>query len=236
MGHALCEMIANRSDCRVVAGIDQQDGEQNGIPVYDSLEKLDGKGDVIIDFSAPAAVEKALTYCEAHKMPIVVCTTGLSEELQLKVVQLSRIVPVFKSANMSIGINLLSELCKRASAILGADYDVEIVEQHHHNKLDAPSGTALMPGRCHQRREQRRISLCLRPFLCAPEARPQGDRHQLRARRQHRGRPRGAVLRSGRGHHPQAYCIFPQCFCKWRNKCCCLSCKKGGRACTIWVT
>ena len=144
MGHALCEMIANRSDCRVVAGIDQQDGEQNGIPVYDSLEKLDGKGDVIIDFSAPAAVEKALTYCEAHKMPIVVCTTGLSEELQLKVVQLSRIVPVFKSANMSIGINLLSELCKRASAILGADYDVEIVEQHHHNKLDAPSGTALM--------------------------------------------------------------------------------------------
>ena len=139
MGHALCEMIANRSDCRVVAGIDQQDGEQNGIPVYDSLEKLDGKGDVIIDFSAPAAVEKALTYCEAHKMPIVVCTTGLSEELQLKVVQLSRIVPVFKSANMSIGINLLSELCKRASAILGADYDVEIVEQHHHNKLDAPS-------------------------------------------------------------------------------------------------
>ena len=124
MGHALCEMIANRSDCRVVAGIDQQDGEQNGIPVYDSLDKLDGKGDVIIDFSAPAAVEKALTYCEAHK--------------------LSRIVPVFKSANMSIGINLLSELCKRASAILGADYDVEIVEQHHHNKLDAPSGTALM--------------------------------------------------------------------------------------------
>ena len=226
MGHALCEMIANRSDCRVVAGIDQQDGEQNGIPVYDSLDKLDGKGDVIIDFSAPAAVEKALTYCEAHKMPIVVCTTGLSEELQLKVVQLSRIVPVFKSANMSIGINLLSELCKRASAILGADYDVEIVEQHHHNKLDAPSGTALMLADAINE-EQRRISLCLRPFLCAPEARPQGDRHQLRARRQHRGRPRGAVLRSGRGHHPQAYCIFPQCFCKWRNKCCCLSCKKG---------
>ena len=200
MGHALCEMIANRSDCRVVAGIDQQDGEQNGIPVYDSLDKLDGKGDVIIDFSAPAAVEKALTYCEAHKMPIVVCTTGLSDELQLKVVQLSRIVPVFKSANMSIGINLLSELCKRASAILGADYDVEIVEQHHDlhiiDRGAAPPQQAGCPqrhcpdaGRCHQRREQRRISLCLRPFLCAPEARPQGDRHQLRARRQHRGRP-----------------------------------------------
>ncbi len=144
MGHVLCDMIAQRDDCCVVAGIDVKDGEQNGIPVYDSLEKLNGKGDVVIDFSSPAAVEKALPYCEAHKLPIVVCTTGLSEELQLKVVQLSRTVPVFKSANMSMGINVLSELCKRASAILGVNYDVEIVEQHHHNKLDAPSGTALM--------------------------------------------------------------------------------------------
>ena len=108
------------------------------------LLSLGGKGDVVIDFSAPAAVEKALPYCEAHKLPIVVCTTGLSEGLQLKLVQLSRSIPVFKSANMSMGINVLSELCKRASAILGANYDIEIVEQHHHNKLDAPSGTALM--------------------------------------------------------------------------------------------
>ena len=122
MGHVLCDMIAQREDCCVVAGIDMKDGEQNGIPVYDSLEKLNGKGDVIIDFSSPAAVEKALPYCQTHKMPIVVCTTGLSEELQLKVVQLSRSVPVFKSANMSMGINVLAELCK----------------------LDAPSGTALM--------------------------------------------------------------------------------------------
>ena len=128
MGHVLCDMIAQREDCCVVAGIDVKDGEQNGIPVYDSLEKLNGKGDVVIDFSSPAAVEKALPYCEAHKLPIVVCTTGLSEELQLKVVQLSRTVPVFKSANMSMGINVLSELCKRASAILGVNYDVEIVE------------------------------------------------------------------------------------------------------------
>ena len=142
MGHVLCDMIAQREDCCVVAGIDMKDGEQNGIPVYDSLEKLNGKGDVIIDFSSPAAVEKALPYCQTHKLPIVVCTTGLSEELQLKVVQLSRTVPVFKSANMSMGINVLSELCKRASAILGVNYDVEIVEQHHHNKLDAPSGTS----------------------------------------------------------------------------------------------
>ena len=90
MGHVLCDMIAQREDCCVVAGIDVKDGEQNGIPVYDSLEKLNGKGDVVIDFSSPAAVEKALPYCEAHKLPIVVCTTGLSEELHLKVVQHAR--------------------------------------------------------------------------------------------------------------------------------------------------
>ena len=167
MGHALCEMIANRSDCRVVAGIDQQDGEQNGIPVYDSLDKLDGKGDVIIDFSSPAAVEKALPYCEAHKLPIVVCTTGLSEELQLKVVQLSRTVPVFKSANMSMGINVLSELCKRASAILGVNYDVEIVEQHHHNKLDAPSGTALMLADAINEENTARTIMCTTAPPCA---------------------------------------------------------------------
>ena len=76
MGHVLCDMIAQREDCCVVAGIDMKDGEQNGIPVYDSLEKLNGKGDVIIDFSSPAAVEKALPYCQTHKLPIVVCTTG----------------------------------------------------------------------------------------------------------------------------------------------------------------
>ena len=146
MGHVLCDMIAQREDCCVVAGIDMKDGEQNGIPVYDSLEKLNGKGDVIIDFSSPAAVEKALPYCQTHKLPIVVCTTGLSEELQLKVVQLSRSVPVFKSANMSMGINVLAELCKRASAVLGINYDIEIVEKHHKLKKDAPSGTALALG------------------------------------------------------------------------------------------
>ncbi len=144
MGHVLCDMIAQRTDCRVVAGLDIADGEQNGIPVYDSPEKLAGRGDVVIDFSSPAAVENLLPYCAAHKLPAVICTTGLSEDLQLRIVQLSAAVPVCKSANMSMGINVHVELCKRASAILGPGYDVEIIEQHHHNKLDAPSGTALM--------------------------------------------------------------------------------------------
>ena len=197
MGHVLCDMIAQRDDCCVVAGIDVKDGEQNGISVYDSLEKLNGKGDVVIDFSSPAAVEKALPYCEAHKLPIVVCTTGLSEELQLKVVQLSRTVPVFKSANMSMGINVLSELCKRASAILGVNYDVEIVEQHHHNKLDAPSGTALM-------------------LADAINEQNDGAYHYVYDRSS--VRPRGAVLRPGRSDHPQAHCLFPQHLCQRRHQ------------------
>ena len=159
MGHVLCDLIAQREDCRVIAGIDVKDGEQNGIPVYDSLDKLEGKGDVIIDFSSPAAVEKALPYCETHKLPIVVCTTGLSEELQLKVVQLSRSIPVFKSANMSMGINVLSELCKRASAILGVNYDVEIVEQHHHNKLDALTTTSMTVPLCARSVTRKRSAL-----------------------------------------------------------------------------
>ena len=79
MGHVLCDMIAQRTDCRVLAGIDQADGAVNGIPVYDSLDKLDGQGDVLIDFSSPAAVEKALPYCQAHHLPAVICTTGLSD-------------------------------------------------------------------------------------------------------------------------------------------------------------
>ena len=129
MGHVLCDMIAQREDCRVIAGIDLKDGDQNGIPVYDSLEKLDGKGDVVIDFSSPAAVEKALPYCEAHKLPIVVCTTGLSEELQLKVVQLSRTVPVFKSANMSTALMLADAINEQNNGEYHYVYDRSSVRQ-----------------------------------------------------------------------------------------------------------
>ena len=144
MGHVLCEMIAQREDCRVVAGIDVKDGELNGIPVYDSLDKLDGKGDVVIDFSAPAAVEKALPYCEAHKLPIVVCTTGLSEAQLAKVDEAAKKVAILKSANMSLGINTLFKLLQDAARVFcDAGFDVELVEKHHNKKLDAPSGTAL---------------------------------------------------------------------------------------------
>ncbi len=143
MGKVLQELIAQRNDCRVVAGIDLT--PSNGdIPVFASFNDLTVKGDVLIDFSAPAATRNAIHYCREHKLPCVICTTGLDDAIQAELQELSNHCAVFKSANMSMGINLLIKLAKEASLLLGDAYDVEIVEKHHHNKVDAPSGTALM--------------------------------------------------------------------------------------------
>ena len=143
MGRVLQELIAQRNDCRVVAGIDL--AASNGdIPVFASFNDLTVKGDVLIDFSAPAATRNAIQYCREHKLPCVICTTGLDAETEAELHELRSHCAVFKSANMSMGINLLIKLAKEASLLLGDAYDVEIVEKHHHNKVDAPSGTALM--------------------------------------------------------------------------------------------
>ena len=142
MGRVLCELIEKREDCRVVGGVDitPKSGE---IPVAASLEELGVNANVLIDFSSPAATKSALRWCEKHKMPCVICTTGLDEEAESLIRTVSESTAVFKSANMSMGINLLAELAQKAAIALGADYDIEIVEKHHHNKVDAPSGTAL---------------------------------------------------------------------------------------------
>ena len=143
MGHALMEKIAQRDDCRVVAGVDQRAGDVGGIPVYASLEELPVKG-VLIDFSSPAGSVNAARYCAAHGMPCVICSTGLTSEDEAVLEEASAKVPVFRSANMSVGINVLIELARRATRLFDGEFDIEIVEKHHHNKLDAPSGTALM--------------------------------------------------------------------------------------------
>ena len=114
----------------------------SAVPVFPSLEKNTVPADVLIDFSNPDATQNAIEYCRAHKLPCVICTTGLSEGQEQALRELSKTVAVFKSANMSLGVNLLIELAKQANAVLGTDFDVEIIEKHHHNKLDAPSGTA----------------------------------------------------------------------------------------------
>lgn len=143
MGKVLCELIAERNDCKVVGGVDIS--SQSGmIPVAASLEELAIDADVVIDFSTPQATKSALKYCEKNNMACVVCTTGLDEECEELIQQASQSIAVFKSANMSMGINLLAELAQKAVQALGLSYDIEIIEKHHHNKLDAPSGTALL--------------------------------------------------------------------------------------------
>ena len=144
MGQVITEMIAKEAEMEIVAGVDLSDHIQNSYPVFKSMKDCDVEADVVIDFANAKAVDGLLDVCVERNLPCVLCTTGLSEEQLAHVKGASGKVAILRSANMSMGINVLSELCKRASAILGVNYDVEIVEQHHHNKLDAPSGTALM--------------------------------------------------------------------------------------------
>lgn len=146
MGHVLMDMIGQREDCRVVAGIDAAACADVPCPVVgapDGLADLDVKPDVVIDFSLPEATDKLLDYCAAQGLPCVICTTGLSDEIKAKMKAASEKTAMFFSANMSLGINLLSQLVKKAQTVLPG-FDIEIVEKHHHNKVDAPSGTALM--------------------------------------------------------------------------------------------
>lgn len=143
MGQVLCELISQRTDCQVVGGVDVT--ASNGtLPVAKSFEELNMTADVLIDFSNPQATKNALRWCEATKTPCVICTTGLDEEAEQLLERACKATAVFKSANMSLGINLLVELAQKAVSTLGANYDIEIIEKHHHNKLDAPSGTALL--------------------------------------------------------------------------------------------
>ena len=143
MGHALIEKIAARQDCRVVAGVDREAGKVGDVPVYASFEELP-KADVIIDFSSPAGAVAAAQYGAAHGVPCVICSTGLSAEDEAVLEDASAKTPIFHSANMSLGVNVLIELARQATRVLSGEFDIGIVEKHHHNKLDAPSGTALM--------------------------------------------------------------------------------------------
>lgn len=144
MGQVITGLIKADEGIELVAGIDKYIGIANDYPVFESLEKCDVEADVIIDFSNAAAADALLTHCEEKKMPVVLCTTGLSEEQLAKILEAAKKTAVLKSANMSLGINLLMKLLKEATKVLApAGYDMEIVEKHHNQKLDAPSGTAI---------------------------------------------------------------------------------------------
>ena len=144
MGQVISGLIAADPDMELVAGIDARDDGHNPYPVFTDIAKCDVAADCIIDFSAAVAVDKLLNYCVEKKIPCVLCTTGLSEAQLAKVDEAAKKVAILKSANMSLGINLMLKLLKEAAGVLApAGFDIEIVEKHHNQKIDAPSGTAM---------------------------------------------------------------------------------------------
>lgn len=144
MGRVIAEAVLNRDDCIIEAGIDINDDDNDNFEVFNSPLAVNRDADVIIDFSNPNAFESLLKFALKKKMPIVFCTTGFSKEQVKKIRDASKIIPIFYSRNMSLGINLIIELSKKAVSVLGKSFDIEILERHHNQKLDAPSGTALM--------------------------------------------------------------------------------------------
>ncbi len=144
MGQVITQICAEDPQIEIAAGVDVFDSAKNGYPVFANISSCDVPADVIIDFSNAKAVDDLLVYAADKRLPVVLCTTGLSEEQLVRVEETAEKTAVLKSANMSLGINMLLELLKQAAAVLApAGFDIEIVEKHHNQKLDAPSGTAL---------------------------------------------------------------------------------------------
>lgn len=144
MGRVISGLLEADREAEVVAGVDVFDEGRNPYPVFQSIKECNVEADCVIDFSTAAAVDDLLDYCVERNLPCVLCTTGLSETQLQKLDEAAKSIAVLKSANMSLGINLLLKLLKDAAAVLApAGYDMEIVEKHHNQKLDAPSGTAL---------------------------------------------------------------------------------------------
>lgn len=145
MGKAVAESVANNDQCNIVAGIDVNDANATSqFPTFLSIEEYKGKCDVIVDFSFHTATKAILDYAIERNIPVVIATTGHTEEETQYIKNSSEKIPVFYSRNMSLGINLLIALAKKACQSLGESFDIEIIEKHHNMKLDAPSGTALM--------------------------------------------------------------------------------------------
>ncbi len=144
MGKAIANLCCNNPDYKIVAGGDIIENKNYDFPVYTSLSECTEVFDVIIDFSNAKAVPTILEFALSRKKPFICCTTALSDDTVSAILSASEKIAVFKSANMSLGINMMVELCKQATRILYPEFDIEIVEAHHNRKLDAPSGTAMM--------------------------------------------------------------------------------------------
>lgn len=149
MGRMITDIANKDTDVQIVAGIDAYDKVANDYPVFTNIFDCNVDADVIIDFSTASAIYDLLKYAVEKKIPVVLCTTGLTSEQLDNVQKASEKVAILKSANMSLGINTLMKILKVATEVLAnRGYDIEIVEKHHNQKLDAPSGTALALADC----------------------------------------------------------------------------------------
>lgn len=143
MGHVIRNIIAADNECEIVAGVDINT-ESTDFPIYSEIDSVKESADVIIDFSNPALLNSLLEYSTAKKIPVVIATTGFDDDQKKQIEHAATENGVFFTYNMSLGINLLATLAKKAVDVLGNDFDIEIIEKHHNQKIDAPSGTALM--------------------------------------------------------------------------------------------
>lgn len=143
MGNFVASTAKKDGELQIVAGVDKFNGGQD-FPVFSSFSEVNKEADVIIDFSNPSLLDDMLEYAIKGKIPVVIATTGYSPEQTEKIKAAANEIPVFFTFNMSIGVNLICSLAKKAAAVLGDGFDIEIVEKHHNQKIDAPSGTAIM--------------------------------------------------------------------------------------------
>lgn len=144
MGKVITDIVSNSNSCEICAGVDSYGSGNADFPVYKNISLAKEKADVIIDFSHPDALSDLISYAKTNNTPLVLATTGFSKSQVEEIKNAALSIPIFFTFNMSLGINVLTALSKRAAQILGDDFDIEIIEKHHNQKLDAPSGTALM--------------------------------------------------------------------------------------------
>lgn len=144
MGRVISEVSSKFSDLTIAAGVDKFPSSNANYPVFKNITDCNVNFDVILDFSRPDSLSDLLNYAKDKNLPIVICTTGFSKEQINEINDASKVIPVFRSANMSIGINVINNVLKNISALLYEDFDIELIEKHHNQKVDAPSGTALL--------------------------------------------------------------------------------------------
>ena len=144
MGKVITECVKGNNDCQIVAGVDINTEASNGYPVYSSFSDVSEKADVIIDFSHPSVLSDLITFAKDNNLPLVLATTGFSASQTEQIKAAAKEIPLFFTFNMSLGVNLLVALSKKAAEVLDGNFDIEIVEKHHNQKVDAPSGTAIM--------------------------------------------------------------------------------------------